>query len=539
MIPDTPSPPPLQLHASAILIVDDDPASLSVMVDYLRDSGFEILIARTGEVGLERAAYARPGLILLDILLPDLDGFEVCRRLKADGRTRAIPVIFMTALTEIADKLRGFQAGGVDYVTKPLQREEVLARVTTHLRLRQLTDTLELQVRERTQALAAANERLRQEIVEREQAEAALRESEAKYRLLFTNERDAISLFDADTGELLDVNPAWLQLYGYSREEALCLRVTALSAEPGETRDAIRRATQAGNLFVPLRWHRRKDGVVFPVELFAAAAEWMGRSVIFAVIRDITERRQAEAEIRRLHDDLERRVLERTAQLEQANRELEAFSYSVSHDLRAPLRTIDGFSRLLLDEYSPHLETEGQHYLQRVREGTVHMGQLIDGLLAFSRISRQPLQRQVLSLTRLAYQVLEEFQPEIAEQRVEVTIHTLPDAKADPTLLRLVFTNLLSNALKYSSKRDRARIEIGWQAQAGQTVYFVRDNGAGFDMRYADKLFGVFQRLHPADEFEGTGVGLATVKRIVERHDGRIWAEAEVNKGATFYFTLA
>ncbi len=296
----------------------------------------------------------------------------------------------------------------------------------------------------------------------------------------------------------------------------------------------------------------RKDGSRFPaIVSVTALRDDRDRIIGYLLIgTDNSARKRAEealqkateaqsAAIRQLNADLEKRVQERTVQLESANRELEAFSYSVSHDLRTPLRAIDGFSQVLLDRFDSHLPDDGRRYLQKIRAGAQKMGALIDDLLTFARLNRQAVSKRSFDTTKLVQSTLEELGSPWPDRKVEIRLGELPPSVGDPALLKQVWLNLLSNALKYTRKRTDTVIEIGCAIVRGTETYFVRDNGSGFDMRFADKLFGVFQRFHRAEDYEGTGVGLAIVQRIVNRHGGHVWAEAVVGQGAVFHFTLS
>ena len=292
-------------------------------------------------------------------------------------------------------------------------------------------------------------------------------------------------------------------------------------------------------------WHgeiknKAKDGTFYWVDTTIVpflGEEGMPRQYI-AIRADITERKKAEEAVRQMNAELEQRVAERTAQLESANRELEAFSYSVSHDLRAPLRAVDGFSQAVIEDFGALLPEEGRRQLQTIRYSAQRMGALIDDLLTFSRLSRQALVKKPVDTHALVRAALQELGSPWPDRQVEIRLGNLLPSLGDPALLKQVWLNLLTNALKYTRKRAPAVIEIGCERRAEGAVYHVRDNGTGFDMKYASKLFGVFQRLHRMEDYEGTGVGLATVQRIIHRHGGRVWAEAAVDRGATFFFTL-
>ncbi|MDP3857478.1 MAG: ATP-binding protein [Stagnimonas sp.] len=373
----------------------------------------------------------------------------------------------------------------------------------------------------------------------RTDAETELRHASAYNRSLIEASVDPLVTISPD-GKVTDANEATIQLAGLGREELIGSDFFRFFTEPEQARAAYQRVFAAGKVRdFPLQV-RAKDGGITPVSYNASVFRDETGQVagVFAIARDVSELQKAAQALRELNTSLEQRVLERTASLEAANKDLEGFSYSVSHDLRAPLRAIDSFSNILLEDYSDKLDAEGQRLLRTVRRNTDKMAQLIDDILAFSRAGRKDLVLVAIDMKELVEDVLAELIPAAGERRIEVRIATLPSAWADKAMLRQVLVNLLSNAIKFSAKREQALIEISGADDAGGTSYSIRDNGAGFDPAYSSKLFGVFQRLHSTSEFAGTGIGLAIVKRIIDKHGGRVWAESQPDQGACFHFSL-
>ncbi len=375
-----------------------------------------------------------------------------------------------------------------------------------------------------------------------QQTEAQLRESRTRFSGIIQSAMDAIISVDAAQRVRL-FNGAAEKMFRCSASEAIGQPLDRFI--PPRYRDQHRkdvdqfgRTGETSRAMAHLRplSALRANGEEFPIEASISHIEIGGEKVYTVILRDITERQKAQGQIRRMNLELEERVQKRTAELTAANRELEAFTYSVAHDLRSPLRHIDAFSKILRDEFAANLPAEARRFLEKIGTGSRHMSQLVDDLLNLARVGRQPLERRPVPLGDLVEETISDLKGELGNRSIEWHIEPLPTVPCDAGLMKQVFANLLSNAAKYTRPRPNPVITIG-TLDAGSTL-FVRDNGVGFNMKYADKLFGVFQRLHPTDEFEGTGIGLATVERIIRKHGGCVWAEGAPDKGAVFYFTV-
>jgi DNA-binding response OmpR family regulator len=515
----------------SIVLIDDSLTLREQLAAALTEAGYEVLTAGSGEEGLQLAATHRPSAVVVDGVLPGIDGATVIRRIRLDVALRQTPCLLLTAADDLESELRALDAGADAFVRKSEDFAVVQARLAAVLRrggsVRGAAATASLLGPKRILAVDDSPTFLNELGV-------AL-EGEGYDLVLVQSGEQALELLAVQTVDCILLD---LMMPGLTGKET-CQRI---KAAPG-FRD------------IPLILLTAVDENEAMIEGLATGADdYISKSSDFEVlkarVRAQIRRRQFEDENRRIREELLRKEREAVearaarqlaevqaallAELERKNKELEAFSYSVSHDLRAPLRAIDGFSQALLEDYCDRLDRRGREYLGRVRAGARRMGELIDDLLMLSRMERAELHRAKVDLAVVARAVLDDLARREPERRVQVVVAEPLEAEGDGSLLRVLLENLLGNAWKFTCKTEEPHIEVGSRGEA----FFVRDNGAGFDMAYADQLFRPFRRLHDEGSFPGTGIGLATVQRIVERHGGKVWAEAAVSRGATFLFTL-
>jgi PAS domain S-box-containing protein len=398
---------------------------------------------------------------------------------------------------------------------------------------------LEELVKKRTTEFRTANEQLQEKMIARKRAERAVQEAPEYAESIVETVREPLVVLDTDL-RVISVNHSFCRTFNVAPEDAEGKLIYDLGNRQwniSKLRVLLEEIIPKNNQFQNFEVEHEFPTIGHRTMLLNARqiySKGVGAQMVLLAIEDITERKKAEDEIKKLNEDLKRRAIE----LESAYKELETFSYSVSHDLRTPLVVIGGFSRLLLEKYSSHLDAKGQQFLNLIHSKARRMLQLIDDLLTFSRSEHEQMKPSDIDMGGLAKAVFEELRSIVPEPTLRLDIKTLPPAHGDQSMIRQVFVNLLSNAIKFTRPKGAGVIEISCMVKENQNIYCVKDNGVGFDMRYAGELFGVFQRHHTVDEFEGTGVGLAIVQRIIHRHGGQVWAEGEVNKGATFYFTL-
>jgi len=528
-----------------LLIVDDEEALMRALCDALE---YESYLTRGFTSGAEAIAALREqpfDLLLTDLTMPDMDGIALLRACREIDRELACVV--MTGQGTIATAVDALKTGALDYVLKPFKMNNILpvlarALATRRLQLENIQLRESVSIHELSRAITRGLDH--GEVVERTLAAAGQHSHvSAVYLLVPTDDGRALRLAGKTGSGAEPLESAALLLEGSGERWVDQARQQleasgdsdprVLFAHPFDARIGVALPIVAGGKFFGILGFSssRSQQRISPGQL--KALEILARTAATAF-----ETAALVTQLRRVNEELELRVRERTRDLEIANRDLEAFSYSVSHDLREPLRAVEGFCEMFRSEFGASVPEPGRRILQRIWSGASRMTQLVNDLLHFSRFSREPLHCLRVPLRELVLQTVARLKEPLGERQPSVQVGDLPDCFGDRSLLEQVLINLLSNAFKFSAGRDAARIDVGALRQGEDIVYYVRDNGVGFDMRYADRLFGVFQRLHPQEAFEGTGIGLSIVHRIITRHGGRVWADSRPNEGTTLFFTL-
>lgn len=510
-----------------ILLVDDTPDKLTAHEAVLVDLGQNVVKARSGREALRCVLQHEFAVILLDINMPGMDGFETAELIRQRKATAHTPIIFLTSFsTGDTDVYRGYSLGAVDYLFTPIVPEVLRSKVSVFVDLARQSR----QLRRQAEALRRAEEEKLQRKLN-ETTERLEWETRRNHFFRLSIELLAIATYEGVFGQ---INPTWQKLLGYPEEE---LRGQSFfnfihpEDEP-TTRTWLARITEADTpLYFENRFRSRNGDYRW---LGWTIAPFAAEGLLYIFARDITERYEREQEIKQLNDDLKKQAIT----LQTVNQELESFSYSIAHDLRTPLLAITGYSEMMISGEAGKVAPDGLQMLRAIHRNSGHMSQLIDDFLAFFRVGRQELARGYVDMKKIAAEAFTSVQPIDGKREIAFSMSDLPAARGDPSMVRQVLVNLLANAVKFSSTREKATVQLGHELKDGLCVYFVRDNGVGFDMKHYGKLFNVFQRLHTREEFDGTGIGLAIVQKIVQRHGGTVWAESKLNKGATFYFSL-
>ncbi len=510
-----------------ILLVDDASDKLLALEAALSDLEQSVVKAHSGKEALRLILKRDFAVILLDINMPGMDGFETASLIRQRKSSAHTPIIFVTSFsTADVEVYRGYALGAVDYLFTPVTPEVLRSKVSVFVELARKNR----EIRRQSEALRRAKEERMQRKLDETNARLEW-ETRRNHFFRLSIELLAIASYD---GVFTQTNPTWQKTLGYAEDElhGCALKEFIHPADLPATEEVIAKIMKAETpLYFESRFRARDGSYRWLGWTIAPFAE---EGLLYIFARDMTRRRERENEISRLNTDLEQRTLS----LQLLNQELESFSYSLAHDLRTPLRSISAYSEMMMGGEAGELTPEALKMIRTINRNSGRMTQLMDDFLAFFRVARKDVKQERVLMTSIAREAVANLSLE-SKRQVEFKIGSLPPAKGDPAMVLQVVVNLISNAIKFTALREKPEIEVGVVPGRSPTIYFVKDNGVGFNMKYYSRLFGVFERLHRREEFDGTGIGLAIVQKIVQRHGGKVWAEATVDQGATFFFTLA